>query len=243
MTGIIKTKAVVLTKKNYSDSSLIVSLYTLEYGKISAIVKGARSNKSKLGKIIDPINIIEIILYNKPGRELQLITQADLILGVGKALENMNKVRYLFSAIELIDKIIHDTEKNEKLFNALVKFIEVQSTSNKNELMFLRFIYFIISEIGYQLPDLVCEACDSILKNEKDFYFNFNTGFVCDNCSKTNLTSFKFNKEQLNIFVCLRNRNYNNIDESQIKQMILFIEKYLSYHITEFNGLNSLKMF
>ena len=39
MSEIIKTGAVVLSKLDYGDSSVIVSLYTKEKGKLSAILK------------------------------------------------------------------------------------------------------------------------------------------------------------------------------------------------------------
>ena len=47
MSEILKTEAVVLSKMNYSDTSIIASLFTEESGKISAIIKGARTAKSR----------------------------------------------------------------------------------------------------------------------------------------------------------------------------------------------------
>ena len=44
MSEIIKTEAMVLTKMDYGDTSKIVSLYTKDFGKLSAIIKGGRSS-------------------------------------------------------------------------------------------------------------------------------------------------------------------------------------------------------
>ena len=52
MSEIIKTEAVVLSKMNYGDSSNIASLFTEDLGKISVIIKGARTVKSKYGKML-----------------------------------------------------------------------------------------------------------------------------------------------------------------------------------------------
>ncbi len=79
MSEIIKTEAVVLSKLNYGDSSLIVTLFTKEYGKLSAIIKGARNPKSKMGLVIDPLNHLQIILYKKDTRELQIISSAEIL--------------------------------------------------------------------------------------------------------------------------------------------------------------------
>jgi len=49
MSQIIKTEGIVLSKIDYSDSSKIVSIYSEEFGKTSAIVKGGRGKIQKLG--------------------------------------------------------------------------------------------------------------------------------------------------------------------------------------------------
>jgi len=69
---------VVLSKLDYGDSSVIVSLYTKENGKLSAILKGGRNPKSKLSLIVDPLNYLEVILYNKSSRDVQILTEADI---------------------------------------------------------------------------------------------------------------------------------------------------------------------
>ena len=62
MSEIIKTEAVVLSKMDYRDSSNIALLFTEDLGKVSVIVKGARSDKSKYGRIVDPLNYLSIVI-------------------------------------------------------------------------------------------------------------------------------------------------------------------------------------
>ena len=69
MSEIIKTEAIVLNKINYGDTSMIASLYTKDHGKISAILKGGRSSKSKIGAVVNPANYLEIVIYKKDTRQ------------------------------------------------------------------------------------------------------------------------------------------------------------------------------
>ena len=46
--GLIKTSGIVTKTTKYGDSSLIVTLLTKDFGKISAIANGARTKKSQL---------------------------------------------------------------------------------------------------------------------------------------------------------------------------------------------------
>jgi len=105
MNKIIKTKAIILKKQNYSDTSLIVSLYTEEEGRLSAIAKGARKSKSNVGTVLDPLNLVDIILYYKKNREVQLISSADLISNYTAVKGDLCKLKYAYSSIELIQNL------------------------------------------------------------------------------------------------------------------------------------------
>ncbi|MDA3860280.1 MAG: DNA repair protein RecO, partial [Melioribacteraceae bacterium] len=77
MSQIVKSKAFVLNKLDFGDSSKIVNFYSEEFGRVAGIIKGARSQKSKIGKIVDVLNLVEIVYYKKESRDLQIVTQAD----------------------------------------------------------------------------------------------------------------------------------------------------------------------
>ena len=58
--NLVKTKAIVLSRIKFSDSSNIISFYTRTSGKISGLVKGARNIKSKSGLATDVLNLVEL---------------------------------------------------------------------------------------------------------------------------------------------------------------------------------------
>lgn len=121
MSEIIKTDAVVLSKLSYGDTSSIVTLYTETDGKLSAIVKGGRSSKSKIGKIIDPINYLQIIIYKKNTRDIQILSDANLISHFINLKEDLNSAKYGFAVIELIKNLTVEHEVNQKLFKRVSK--------------------------------------------------------------------------------------------------------------------------
>ena len=62
---IAKTEAVVLRSMKYRETSRIVSFYTKQFGKISGIVKGARSPKNAFGSALQPMSHVSLVLYKK----------------------------------------------------------------------------------------------------------------------------------------------------------------------------------
>ena len=62
---ICQSQAIVLNKINYSNSSLICKIFTVEFGKVSIIAKGARKKTSPNSALLQPLNIIDVIYYYK----------------------------------------------------------------------------------------------------------------------------------------------------------------------------------
>lgn len=55
------TKAIVLHKTNYAENSLVVHLYTLDFGRCSILVRGAKNKKSRnKPALFEPLSILEI---------------------------------------------------------------------------------------------------------------------------------------------------------------------------------------
>ena len=216
MSKIIKTEAVVLSKLNYGDSSSIVSLFTKEYGKISAMLKGGRNPKSKLSLIVDPINYLEIIFYNNPSRDLQILSSADIKAYFHKIKEDLDKLKYAHSVIELIKNLSVEHEVNKKLFSGIIRILELIGKGEENPAVsFGRFFLFFLKELGYE----------------------FQPGI-------NNIDNITINPELFLYFNCLKkNESPGNVSPDVINGAVTFLENYLKYHVSDFKGLQSLNMF
>jgi len=216
MSNIIKTEALVLSKLNYGDSSSIVSLFTKDYGKLSVMLKGGRSPKSKLSLIVDPINYLEVIFYNAPSRDLQILSSADIKAHFHKIKEDLDKLKYAHAVIELVKNLSVEHEVNKKLFSGIVRILELIDKGNENPAVsFGRFFLFFLKELGYE----------------------FQPG-------TNNHENITLNPELFHYFNCLKkNENPGNINPAIINGAVTYLENYLKYHVSDFKGLQSLNMF
>lgn len=244
MSEIIKTEAIVLSKLNYGDTSSIVSLYTKEYGRMSAIIKGGRSPKSKMGLIADPVNHLQIILYKKDTRELQFISGADIIHHFPKIKENFDKLRYSQAVTELLKKLTAEHETNVRLFNGSVRILSLMETSAEHpSLLFGRYFIFFIKEIGYELQLEKCYVCGKANFYGTDLGYNYEMGILCDDCRAGHLESYTLTAELFNYLVCLKNsKRIETFNAATADKAITFMEINLKYQIPEFSGIQSLKL-
>ena len=244
MAEILKTAAVVLGKIDYGDSSKIGLFFTEKYGKVSAIIKGARSPKSKIGAVVDALNHIDLVFYKKENRDLQFISQADLRNSFRKLKDDFENLKYASAIIEIVKFTTIEYEEHPKLFKGLVRILELINDGTQNpKLNFARFFLFVLNEIGYGLQYSNCVWCGKDFEEEEYVFFNFEYGFMCEECSQDRLVNMDFSAELFKLLNCLsyKSRQYS-YSERDLDKLISFFEKYLSYHLPEFKKIKSLSL-
>lgn len=241
MSEIIKTEAVILSKMNYGDTSNIISVYTKDYGKLSVIIKGARSSKSKSGLIADPPNHVQIVIYKKDTRDIQILSSIDMISYFPKMKEDIGRLRFSFAIIELVKKLTPENETNLRLFNGLSRILSLIDSSDENpKILFGRFFLFFLKEIGYEVQLGKCASCGRNDLTEENLGYNFELGVICGNCSGKNRIDFTLSQELFNYLLCLNyNKSAEIYKEFTFDKAIIFMERYLKFHVPDFNGIQA----
>lgn len=244
MSEIIKTEAVVLSKMNYGDSSMIASILTEDLGRISVIVKGARSPKSKYGRIVDLINHLSVIVYKKESRDIQLLSGADIIDHYPEIKNDLNKLMYAYSIAELVKNLLAEHEVNKRIFKGIVRiFTRLNSGEEPSEITFGRFFIFFLKEIGYELQTESCAICGK-KDLADDCFYNFDKGLICGECKKSAVDNYFVNLELLRYLKCLKTDESIDFNKNlMFQKAIIFMENHLKYHVPDFKGINSLKLF
>jgi DNA repair protein RecO (recombination protein O) len=244
MTAIVKSKVIVLRKIEYGDSSNILSVFSEKYGKVSVIIKGARSGRNKKSSVSDVLNLIEMVTYQKESRDVQYASQVDLINGYQNIKSNLQIYKYASAAMELIYFLIMENESHEKLFRGTVRFLDLISAGNNPKLLFSKYFLFMIEELGYKINMSECSSCKKNIGNEKSLSFNYDLGFLCKECSEEKLENNFFDPELFNLISCLSTKKMEfHYTDKLLDTVINFFENYIKYHVPEFKGLQTLKIF
>lgn len=244
MSEILKTEAIVLSKLNYSDSSIIASLFTKEFGKLSAIIKGGRQKGSKIGRMVDPPNLIDIVLYSKDTREIQVLSSADLIQHYANLKEDYDSLIYAYAILELIKNLMMEHEKNLRMFSGVKRILELMNKKSElSEVLFGRFFVFFLTEIGYELQLDICAECKKEIVPDEIGVFNYMSGAVCMKCCGAKNHPEPMTMELFELLVSLKNGNkIEGYRTSVMESLLTFLERYLKVHVENFKGLQSLQL-
>ena len=151
---IVHTSAIVLKSFPYGDSSLIARCFSKDKGKISLIVKGARSKKSSKASHFEPLSHIDVVYNYKPNRELQILSKVSFINYWSNILNDLRRVTISMAILELTEKTLSYEDPNPALYNVLE---EVLTTFNygivSSNLLFWFYECALLSNLGFK-PNL-----------------------------------------------------------------------------------------
>jgi DNA repair protein RecO (recombination protein O) len=187
---IVKTEAVVLRSTKYRESSKILALYTREHGKMSVIAKGCRGARNKFGSSLEPMSYVQAVLYKKEGRELQLLSQCDLVKAFSRVPEDMERLYAALTIVALLDKVAHPEEKNEPLFESTVAALQTINNATLNAANVLyKYEMDLLGYLGYTLNFKECVSCGAPLERVATAGLKLERGGVlCASCTGKQLT-------------------------------------------------------
>ena len=74
-----QTKAVVLKSRALGEADRLLTLFTDSQGRLSAVARGARRPKSRIGGSIDVLNFVQVSL--SPGRTFDHVNECVVVDG------------------------------------------------------------------------------------------------------------------------------------------------------------------
>jgi DNA repair protein RecO (recombination protein O) len=149
---IIKTRGIILRSVKYSETSLILDIYTEAKGLRSYIVSGVRTPKAKVSAgLLQVMSLVEMVCYDKDDahalnriKEIKAAhTYTSLIFDVVKASIGQ------FIA-EVARRTIREAEQNEALFNVLFDiFVFLDETQSGYANLHLTFLLELSNHFGF----------------------------------------------------------------------------------------------
>jgi DNA repair protein RecO (recombination protein O) len=112
-----RTRGIILSRTDFGEADRILTLITPDKGKIKAIAKGVRRQKSKLAGGIELFSVSDISYVVGKG-DISTLTSTRLIKHYGKIVKDLDRTNAGYEMIKLVSK---NTEENaeEAYFNLL----------------------------------------------------------------------------------------------------------------------------
>jgi len=214
---------------------MIADFYTRDFGKLSGLLKGIRTEPAKFASNLELFSLNEIIFYRKRNSSLHLVTQADKRNNFDSIRQNITKTGMASLTMELLGAIMAQEDKNEDVFDlSLTCLSELQTTNNPDKVMTI-FKIKMLALSGFKPHFDSCVSCGDRILGQSKFSLTLG-GLLCARCYQRDLSSRSiFRGTVASILHIERNDIKTNLNlgmNPQIKKELeLILNAFLNFHL------------
>lgn len=175
-----KTEGIIIRVRDYKEADRIITVFTRDYGKVQAIAKGCRKQKSRKRGIIQLFTYGDFAFYR--GRTLDTVTQCEGKESFGVLREDLDRMAYGAYLAELLDGLVPSGEPHEDVFCLTLVCLHLLTVEDP-ELVTRAFEIRLMSLLGYRPHLESCVACGAMLEGPKVAFSSGMGGGLCELCS------------------------------------------------------------
>jgi DNA repair protein RecO (recombination protein O) len=233
--AIHKTEAIVLSRRDFRETSMIATFFTRDFGKLSGILKGIRSEPSKFASTLEVFSYNEIIFYEKSSSDLHLISACDARDNFASVRQGINKAAVASMIVELIAAIMPTEDKNEAVFELALACLRELGTSYNPEKIATIFKIKTLALSGFKPQFDSCVSCAERILGQPKFSLLLG-GLICQKClAKDAAARTIFRGTIATILHIERNDLKSNLNlglNPQIKRELdLVLNSFLNFHL------------
>lgn len=178
----IEVKGIIIKEANYKDNDKILTIFTAERGIISAVARGCKKIKNRVGAMLQVFSYCSFALSTtSSGYFVQDAVVNEVFFGLRENLEKLALAQYF---CELTFALAPEYPNSQDFLKLLLNSLFYLSNGEKNDKI-LKSIFELrgCSMCGYE-PNLVgCAECKKYIAPTMNFFID-KGALLCEECKK-----------------------------------------------------------
>ncbi len=177
----LTTQGIVLRAIDYGEKDKIITIFTADMGRVSAILKGVRKLTSRLKYASQPFCYADFKLSGRS--ELMTVCGASEITNFFDITQSYAKMVCGSAILEMVDNASTLGESDPILFEAMRRSLGLLANSDINpDLILMRFAIGLFKVSGYALNLKTCHICGKSLNSDMVVFDTDAGEFCCYKC-------------------------------------------------------------
>ncbi|MBP1765026.1 MAG: recO [Firmicutes bacterium] len=210
-----QAEAILLAVRDWGEADKLVTLFSREYGKISAVAYGARRPKNRMSGTLQLFSHVELSLSQ--GNKLDTIRQCDVKVSFRTLREDLVQMAYGVFVLELADELLPDRQPEPEIFDLLLTVLTVIQRRNPR-VVALAAAWQMLALAGFQPVLDHCVRCGSTLHFPARFVSQAGGG-VCLVCGQSDEPDFS--AEEADFLQKLLLLRWNELEGFTVKGQVL----------------------
>lgn len=209
-----QSEGIILRIYPWSETSLIASIYSREFGKLSVLAKGARRPKSPFEAALDLLSICRVVFIPKASDALDILTEAKLQKRFRAGTSSLLRLYAGYYIAELLDRGLDKGSQQIELYDFVVHTLAaLENEQAAVECIVLRFEMQLLRMTGHSPTLELCAHCGSAPDAEGWVLFGVNSGgVICRNCRATATNVIRIPSSTRDIMLRFSQDDWETID-------------------------------
>jgi len=177
-----RTKGFVLRREDVRETSILLTVYTKDYGKLKLLSKGVRTPEQRFISSYELFALDDIVFYERKKKGFFFLSQCELLDFFPKARESLERLSYASYFVELLDLVTVQGEAGPELFTLLGNCLSFLSERASPKRVARVFEIKLLSALGHMPRIRQCASCAVLLKEAKTKFSLTAGGLLCEKC-------------------------------------------------------------
>jgi DNA repair protein RecO (recombination protein O) len=153
---IVKTRGIVINYIKYRETSIIVKIFSEDYGMSAYIVNSIRSQRSKKSiGFFQPFSLLDMVAYVKSNSNIQRLSEWKSFHPTFSIQQNIYKETIVLFLSEILSKVlVNESDEHQELFEFLTNsIIALDQLDHEIENFHLHFLLKMMPSLGFGISD------------------------------------------------------------------------------------------
>ena len=234
----LNTQGIVLRAVRYEENDVILTLFTRKLGKVAALAKGAKKNKSSL---LPSSQLFSYCNYTlKKQGTMYRVNQGDIIKSFYDISYDLDAFSYATYITKLVENSIVENQTNNRLFILLAQTLHLYTQHDVDKKYITHaFELKFLDYIGFKPIVDRCANCQS--KSLEKYVFNiYEGGIICNKCSDMFENNLKIDLTTVKLMEYILSNDIIKCSKAKVSKYIVYelqsiLRGYLQVYIENVN--------
>lgn len=223
------TKAIVLKRTNYGEADRILTLLTHDHGKLAAMARGVRKERSKLAGGVELFSVSEVGFLRGRG-DIATLTTTRLVKHFDKIVTDIDKTMAGYQLLKLTDKVTEEDAEADYFATLQFALAGLNQPGLAVELVQLWFSLRLLGISGHA-PNLRTDNADKPLLPEVKYDYD------TENMVFISRPSGNYGSEHIKLLRFITNSSQPTIlskikgAEKYLKSLLDLVDQIRQYHL------------
>ena len=176
----------LLGKVDYRDSDWVLTLFTEQRGRVSALARGARRSQKRFGGVLEPMHTLTLALDERPTRELFVLREANIGIARTRLVARLDTLEAAGRALSWVRSSTPQHQREPLVYTSISELLDQLDHPHRERdprLFLAEFGLYLLSALGFAMDFHGCVRCGRACADGRAAYVDARKGgLVCRAC-------------------------------------------------------------